>query len=117
VIVVDPGQRAVSAGELGHSFQLRVLDPYVLPPAWKAQEVGEVVLGAVLPARAPDALEGASQPQEARSRTFTKPMWNAIDRYGESKGRAGVIEAEEGDHPVHVDEQKRNLSLHLARGR
>jgi hypothetical protein len=32
-------------------------------------------------------------------------MWNALDRNGESSGRAGVIEAEEGDHPVHVDEQ------------
>jgi len=44
-------------------------------------------------------------------------MWSAIDRYGESWGRAGVVEAEQGDHPVHVDEQKGNLILHLARGR
>jgi hypothetical protein len=44
-------------------------------------------------------------------------MWNAIDRYGETPWRAGVVEAEEGDHSVHVDEQKGNLILHLARGR
>jgi hypothetical protein len=44
-------------------------------------------------------------------------MWTAIDRYGEPRGRAGVVEAEQGDHPVHVDEQKGNLILHLARGR
>jgi hypothetical protein len=32
-------------------------------------------------------------------------MWNAIDRYGESGGRVGVIEPEQGDHAVDVDEQ------------
>jgi hypothetical protein len=32
-------------------------------------------------------------------------MWNAIDHNGESGGRGGVIEAEEGDHAVDVDEQ------------
>jgi hypothetical protein len=32
-------------------------------------------------------------------------MWHAIDRNGESRGRGGVIEPEQGDHAVHVDEQ------------
>jgi hypothetical protein len=27
---------------------------------------------------------------------------------GNPRGRAGVVEAEQGDHPVHVDEQKGN---------
>jgi hypothetical protein len=44
-------------------------------------------------------------------------MWSAIDRDGEPPWRAGVVEAEEGDHPVHIDEQNRNLICHLARGR
>jgi hypothetical protein len=44
-------------------------------------------------------------------------MRNALDRYGESRGRAGVIEPEEGDHSVHIDEKKGNLILHLAGGR
>jgi len=44
-------------------------------------------------------------------------MWVALDRDREPLGRAGVVEAEQGDHPVHVDEQKGNLILHLARGR
>jgi hypothetical protein len=44
-------------------------------------------------------------------------MWSAIDRDGESRGRAVPVEAEEGDNPVDVDEQKRKLSLHLSRGR
>jgi hypothetical protein len=32
-------------------------------------------------------------------------MWNAIDHNGEPGRRVGVIEPEQGDHPVHVDEQ------------
>jgi len=44
-------------------------------------------------------------------------MWSAIDRYGESWGRAGVVEAEQGDHSVHVNEKYGNLIFHLARGR
>jgi hypothetical protein len=32
-------------------------------------------------------------------------MWSAVHAHGYSWGRAGVIEAEEGDHAVHVDEQ------------
>jgi hypothetical protein len=35
-------------------------------------------------------------------------MWSTGDRHGEAWGRAGVIEAEQGDHPVHVDQQKGN---------
>jgi hypothetical protein len=44
-------------------------------------------------------------------------MWTAVDRDGESRGRAVLVEAEEGDDPVDVDEQKRKLSLHLSGGR
>jgi hypothetical protein len=40
-------------------------------------------------------------------------MWSAIHRDGEPKGRAGVVEAEEGQHTVDVDEQNGDLILHL----
>jgi hypothetical protein len=36
-------------------------------------------------------------------------MRSAVHRYGEPRGRAGVVEAEEGDHAVDVDEQEGNL--------
>ena len=32
-------------------------------------------------------------------------MWHAIDCNGESQGRVGVVEPEEGHHSVHVYEQ------------
>jgi len=32
-------------------------------------------------------------------------MRNAVDRYGASSGRGGVVEAEEGNDPVDVYEQ------------
>jgi hypothetical protein len=44
-------------------------------------------------------------------------MWNAVDRYRASRGRVGVIEAEEGDHAVDVDEQYGSLISHLCAGR
>jgi hypothetical protein len=40
-------------------------------------------------------------------------MWSAIDRDGETIGRAGVVEAEEGDHAVDIDEENGSLILHL----
>jgi hypothetical protein len=32
-------------------------------------------------------------------------MWNAVDRDGETSGRGGVVEAEEGNDPVDVNQQ------------
>ena len=64
-----------------------------------------MLLCAFLPPCAPDALEGPGQTLKACSRTFCEPMRNAIDRYGAPSGRVGVVEAEQGDHPVDVDEQ------------
>jgi hypothetical protein len=40
-------------------------------------------------------------------------MWSAIHADGESRGRAGVVEAEEGDDTVDIDEQHGDLILHL----
>jgi hypothetical protein len=40
-------------------------------------------------------------------------MWSAIDADGETRGRAGVVEAEEGDDTVDVENQHGGLILHL----
>jgi hypothetical protein len=125
VVVVDPRHRTIRAGELVDRVELpvdrdlrpRTLEAQVLPAAAEAEVVRQVLLGALLPPRAPDALEGASQALQARPHAKAQPMRNAFDRDGEPRGRAGLVEAEEGDHPVDVDQKKRSFILHLERGR
>ena len=75
VVIVDPGQRPVAAGvrvdrgELPVRVARRVVEPGA-PSRREAQQVRQVLLRALLPARAPDALERARQPLQARSRSF-----------------------------------------------
>jgi hypothetical protein len=44
-------------------------------------------------------------------------MRNAIHADGETWWRAGVVEAEQGDHTVDVDQQEGNFIWHLAGAR
>jgi len=61
--------------------------------------------------------EGPGEAHQARSRARGQPMWTAVDRDGEPWGRAGVVEAEQGDDSVNVHEQHRGLSWHLVGAR
>ncbi len=77
--------------------------------------MGEMEVGAVLPARAPDALERLRQPRDARRRVGRQVVRNALDQRRTPGRRVGVIEAEQRDHAVDVEQQQRAGGGHQLR--
>src|SRR3954452_15882645 len=65
----------------------------------------QVLLCALLPAGAPDALERARKARQSGARLERQPMRRAIHQDGASRGRGDVVEPEEGEDAVDVHEQ------------
>ena len=68
---------------------------------------GEVFVGALLPAAAPDELEDLAQREQVSGRGGRKEVRDAVDRVERPRGRRVGREAEEGDNSVDVDQQQR----------
>jgi len=117
--VVDPRDRAVGAGEgldrgeLPVRRRLRRLgEGEVRPAARETEQSGQMILGAVLPARAPDALEAPGQMQQTPSGARRDEVWSPVDHGPPTLGRFGLSEAEKGDHTIYVDQEERRSRLH-----
>src|SRR5581483_9133654 len=72
------------------------------------EERGQMLVGLLLPARAPHQLEPLSQPAQQLAGAGREEMDDAVDR-AELPGRAGaVVEAEQRNDPVDIDQQQRS---------
>ena len=84
--VVDPGHRPMGAGVIGDCAQLPVgraelgvlVEGQAGELSRQAQQVGQVVVGGLLPARGPDELEALPQPQQALPPAGRDQVQNAI---------------------------------------
>ena len=89
----------------------------VRPAPGQVEQVGEMLVGAVLPARAPHALEGRMQPLQVLGGGPREVMREAVDERESALGRFGLIEAEKGDDTIYVDQEERRGWLHKEAGR
>jgi hypothetical protein len=62
-----------------------------------------VLVGAVLPAGAPHALESGAQAREAISRPERDVVRDPVDHGEPPGGRSGLAEAEKGEDIINVD--------------
>jgi hypothetical protein len=72
--------------------------------------MGEVLVGLLLPARAPDELVAVGERVQVPGGGGRKEMRDAVDLGPGARGRGVGREAEEGDHPVDVDEEQRPVA-------
>src|SRR3954451_7128327 len=76
-----------------------------------------MLLGALLPAGAPDALEGRGQTRQLNRRPARQEVRDAVDQRRHQRrirGRTGLEPPEQGDDTVNVDQKDRRLGeVHL----
>ena len=84
----------------------------MMPAARDPEQVREVLVGAILPARAPDALESGVQAVEVLRGTAREVVRKAVHKREAARGRFGLVEAEKGDDTIYVDQEERRGRLH-----
>jgi hypothetical protein len=80
-----------------------------------AEQVREVLVRLLLPARRPDHLVGFREPREAPPGVGSDAVQDAVDRVERAGQFGAAFEAEERDHAVHVDEEDWTLVSKFSR--
>ena len=114
-VVVDPRQRAVRAGERVDPAELPVaavvrggLEADVRPAAGEAEQMRKIRIRAVLPAGAPDALEGGHEFLQRVRGGPREQVRDAVNQRWHQRSRLRPGGAEERQHAVDVDQQQRS---------
>src|SRR5215210_3121001 len=71
----------------------------------------QILVGPLLPAGAPDELESLRKDPQVLAGGGRKVMRDAVYRKERARWTFVHMEAEQGDDPVHVDEQPRNMAI------
>ena len=110
--VVDPRQGPVGAGvgvdprelPVGRRRTADAVEGNQRQRSRKPQREREIVVGLLLPTRAPHELELVREREQAVPRRGREEMGDSVDQLEAAGGRIGGVEAEQRDHSVDIDQ-------------
>ena len=87
----------------------RLIEAQIRERPGQCERAGEILVGLLLPAGAPDELEAARERPQMLAGGRRQVVGDPVDHLERAIGPVRVVEPEQRDHAVDVDEQERSV--------